>query len=442
MSNLILAGAKSFGQALIRTGGRIAISYANQAITNAFNNRVSEGPRLETLHIQSSRDGAPMARVFGRARIAGQVTWAARVREHVTEESQGGKGGGPSIRKYKYTLSFAIGLCEGEILGVDKIWANGLALQISGLNTRLYLGTQSQTPDPLIAEIEGENVPAFKGTAYMVFEDMPIDQFGARLPQLNFEIIRMPKRVDNQPRLEDLITGIDLIPGSGEFSYATTITEERLGPGTSRPINMNNLSGIADMEAALDQLETQLPNCRSVSLVVSWFGTDLRAEHCEIFPGVESRDRILSPDIWQVSGENRASAYLISTQDQRPVYGGTPSDASIVEAVQTLKSRGYKVSLYPFILMDISEGNTIPNPYGGTSQPAFPWRGRITCNPAPGQSGTVDKTATASTQVSTFFGTAQISDFTVTGTQISYTGPVDKSYRRMILHYAHLMKSI
>ena len=230
MANLILSGARAAGQTLIRTGGRIAIAYANQAISNAFNNRVSEGPRLETLHIQSSRDGAPMARVFGRARIAGQVIWAAKVHEHVTEEKQGGKGGGPRIRKYNYTLSFAIGLCEGEILGIGQIWANGQALQISDLNTRLYLGGETQNPDPLITEIEGAHAPAFRGCAYMVFEDMPIDDFGARLPQLNFEIIRTPTRTNNEPRLEDLITGVDLIPGSGEFAYGTSITEERSWP--------------------------------------------------------------------------------------------------------------------------------------------------------------------------------------------------------------------
>ena len=389
MSNVILTAARTYGPSLVRTAGRIGLAYANQAITNAFDNRVFEGPRLETLHIQSSRDGAPMARVYGRARIAGQVIWAARVNEIITEEKRGGKGGGPRNRNYKYTISFAVGLCEGEILGIGQIWANGAPLLTKDLNTRLYTGTEDQSPDPLIAEIEGVDVPAFRGTAYMVFEDMPLDDFGARLPQLNFEIIRRPKRTDNKPRLEDLVTGVDLIPGSGEFAYGSTITEERLGPGTSRPINMNNLSGRADMDLALDQLQAQLPNCKSVTLVVSWFGDDLRAGQCKLRPGVENRDRLDSPENWRVGDETRSNAYLISQLDGHPAYGGTPSDQSIIEAVQNLKARGFQVLLYPFILMDVPPDNQLPNPYGGSAQPVFPWRGRITCDPAPGQVGTV-----------------------------------------------------
>ena len=439
MSNVILTAAKTFGQQFIQTAGRIGIAYAGQAITNALDNRVFEGPRLQTLHIQSSQDGAPMARIYGRARIAGQVIWAARVKEIATEEKRGGKGG-PSTRTYSYTLSFAVGLCQGEILDVGQIWANGQPLQTKNLNTRLYKGRDDQVPDPLIAEIESTQVPAFRGTAYMVFEDMPLDDFGARLPQLNFEIIRAPKRTDNAPRLEDLVQGVDLIPGSGEFAYGTTITEERLGPGASRAINMNNLTGKSDMDAALDQLQAQLPHCKHVSLVVSWFGDDLRLGTCKLRPGVETRERIDKPGNWQVGNELRTTAYLISRQDDRPVFGGTPSDASIIEAIQALKSRGFSVTFYPFILMDIAQGNTLPNPYGGNSQPVFPWRGRITCDPAPGVSGTVDKTSAAAIQVQDFFGTCSVNDFTGTAQGVSYSGPDEKSYRRMILHYAHLMQ--
>lgn len=435
MSNVILTAAQKIGPSLLRTAGRIGIGYAQQAITNAFDNRVHEGPRLDALHIQSSRDGAPMARVFGRARIAGQVIWAARLRETVTETQQGGKGGGPVRRDYKYTLSFAVGLCEGEILGVGQIWANGQALQMTDLNTRIYLGTETQMPDPLIVEIEGADAPAFRGTAYMVFEDMPVDDFGARFPQLNFEILRMPKRTNTAPRLEDIVAGVDLIPGSGEFAYGTTISEERLGPGTSRALNMNNLSGQSDMDLALDQLQTQLPNCKSVTLVVSWFGDDLRVGHCRIKAGVEGSERTLSPNSWSVSGESRNSAYQISQIEGRPAFGGTPDDRSVIEAIIALKARGYKVSVYPFILMDIPVGNTLPNPYGGASQPVFPWRGRITCLPA--DEGTVQ----AAQDVQGFFGTCNTTDFSVTGNGIAYTGTSEHSLRRMVLHYAHLVQA-
>ncbi|MCB1380528.1 MAG: glycoside hydrolase/phage tail family protein [Alphaproteobacteria bacterium] len=127
---------------------------------------------------------------------------------------------------------------------------------------------------------------------------------------------------------------------------------------------------------------------------------------------------------------------------EAPAFGGTPADFSVVQAIQELKARGYRVTFYPFVLMDVADGNALPDPYsdnaGTIGQAKYPWRGRITCSPAAGYAGSVDKTAAASTQVDVFFGTAQGSDFVVTGTTVSWTGGSDWGYRRMVLHYAKL----
>jgi len=92
--------------------------------------------------------------------------------------------------------------------------------------------------------------------------------------------------------------------------------------------------------------------------------------------------------------------------------------------------------------MDIPAGNTLPDPYSDDAatigQGTYPWRGRITCSPAAGYAGTVDKTAAAAAQVSAFMGSAQISNFAVSGEVVSWTGGTDWGYRRMILHYALL----
>ncbi|MCP5804493.1 hypothetical protein NL322_28355, partial [Klebsiella pneumoniae] len=78
----------------------------------------------------------------------------------------------------------------------------------------------------------------------------------------------------------------------------------------------------------------------------------------------------------------------MSAVDGRPAYGGTPSDDSVARAIRDLKARGFSVIFYPFVFMDVPEGNTLPDPWtGNTGQPVYPWRGRITCNPAPGRPG-------------------------------------------------------
>ncbi|MDQ0509753.1 NlpC/P60 family putative phage cell wall peptidase [Angulomicrobium amanitiforme] len=77
---------------------------------------------------------------------------------------------------------------------------------------------------------------------------------------------------------------------------------------------------------------------------------------------------------------------------------------------------------------------------GGASQPTYPWRGRITCHPAPDRPGSPDGTATAAAQVAALFGTASAAHFTVTGGAVNYAGPAEWTLRRMVLHYARLVE--
>jgi hypothetical protein len=81
-------------------------------------------------------------------------------------------------------------------------------------------------------------------------------------------------------------------------------------------------------------------------------------------------------------------------------------------------------------------------------QPVYPWRGRITCFPAAGQPGTVDKTAAAGTQVAAFFGACLASHVFVSvnastrAVTTSYSGPAEWGLRRFILHYAKLCAAV
>ena len=87
-------------------------------------------------------------------------------------------------------------------------------------------------------------------------------------------------------------------------------------------------------------------------------------------------------------------------------------------ASKSLKARGLRVVLYPFILMDAI---------------GFPWRGRITYAP--------DISAAAATAVSNFLGSAAPANFTrdTANLTVAYSGSsTDYTFRRMILHYANL----
>lgn len=423
--------------------GALAGSYVDAAIAGGRNVH-REGSRLSDVNIQSSSEGATIPRIYGRCRVAGQLIWATRFKETATttRTSSGGKGLPKTVvseTDYTYSISFAVGLCAGEITKIGRVWADGTLINLSAYTVRVYGGSETQDADPLIESIEGEdNVPAYRGLAYVVFEDMPLAEFGNRIPQLQFEIIRSIGAA-NPDALENRLRGVALIPGAGEFVYATEPVMTDDGAGTTLPENAHNTDGIADIAASLDELQALAPNTGAVSLVVGWFGNDLRCAECAIQPGVESGDKTTHPETWSVNGIARGVAHAVSQVDGKPAYGGTPSDEAVVAAIADLKARGLAIMFNPFLFMDVESGNALSDPYtGAEGQPAYPWRGRITCDPAPGASGTPDKTSGAAAQVSAFFGSATSSDFTVTGTEVAWSGGSDWGYRRMILHYAHL----
>src|SRR5690606_15532039 len=146
-------------------------------------------------------------------------------------------------------------------------------------------------------------------------------------------------------------------------------------------------------------LQALCPNLTSVALVSAWFGDDLRASHCRFRPGVEVVARNGETRPWKVGGLSRATAHLVSSHVGGPAYGGTPDEMSVIEANCDMKARGIKVVLYPFVLVDVATGNSLPNPGGGTGQPVYPWRGRMTASVAPGLPGSPDSTAAMRSEI-------------------------------------------
>ncbi len=436
MATIVLAAAGNavggllgpIGAVVGQAVGASAGSLIDQSLLRS--GRAVAGPRLADLAVQSSTEGEPIPRVYGRVRIAGHLMWATRHEETAVTTRSGGKGG-TSSTSYRYAANFAVALCEGPIHRVARVWADGTPLETDAITWRVHLGDETQEPDPLILARQGGVAPAYRGTAYVVFERLPLDDWGNRIPQLTFEVVRA---VDT---LEAKVRSVCMIPGSTEFGYATTAVR-RLSGGFTATENRHTVSAGTDFLASLDELTSICPDLRSIALVVSWFGDDLRAGSCRLMPGVDAGDKVTGPLVWSVAGIGREAARLVATVDGRAAYGGTPSDDTVVAAIHEIRARGLEVVLYPFVSMDIAGGNGLPDPWGGDEQPAFPWRGRISCHPAPARPDRADGTATARAQIAAFVGTAAPSHFSVGESGVVYRGPNEWSFRRMILHMAHL----
>lgn len=358
--------------------------------------RDMEGARLNGGRVATAEEGAALPFVYGTARLSGTLIWATRHEEKKTTERQGGKGG-PKVTSYSYFGNAAYAVAEGEIAGIRRVWADGQELDLTEIEMRIYHGTDTQQPDPLIEAKQGTgNAPAYRGTAYVVFERIPLDVYGNRLPQFQFEVLRPVGKLARDVR------AVALIPGSTEFGLSPTPVTDRPSPGESRKLNRNAKRGRSDWTVAMDELQSLCPQLQHVAIVLPWFGDDLRAGYCQIRPGVTHQSALSSSQTWKVESVTRSGAHLISQSGEGAAYGGTPSDQSVVDAIRDAKARGLKVTLYPFIMMDVPAGNSLPSPYGGVGQSVYPWRGRITCSPAIGISGSPDKTLEAANQVAAF----------------------------------------
>lgn len=193
----------------------------------------TEGARLSDLRVQSAEVGKPIAMAWGTPRIAGVLIASDKLREVRTEEEQGAKGGGPSqvSVKYNYFGTFAVALCKGPIVGVRRIWADGkvyydaskvrnssstLPNWIGGLKEKqltlgpyitVYPGNEEQLPDPALEGVYGAgNVPAHRGMAYVVFDNLPLAEFGNRIPNFEFEIVTHGDIKESSTSFPDLLT--------------------------------------------------------------------------------------------------------------------------------------------------------------------------------------------------------------------------------------------
>lgn len=151
-----------------------------------------EGPRLKDLAITTSTYGRPIARPVGRMRLEGTIVWATDLQER--SETSGGKGQ-PKTTRYSYAISLAVMLASHPIDAIGRIWADGNLLRgaagdlKTGGAMRFYTGHGDQPPDPLIQAALGSPCPAYRGRAYVVFEDLQLEDFGNRIPALSFEVV-------------------------------------------------------------------------------------------------------------------------------------------------------------------------------------------------------------------------------------------------------------
>ncbi len=383
MATLILSGIGASiggsitGMAIGAAVGKVAGSVLGGIIDNKLFGKSTDSndKQIQELKLQTMAYGHVIPEVYGFYKLAGNIIWASSIREHSKNSSHRTSKFGPKHHhtSYTYTVSLVIAICHGPVSSLEKIWANQTEIDKNKDNIRFYSGNEQQNPDPLLEAFYGyESTPAYRGLSYIVLQDFDLTLFGNQIPTFVFEIRRS---LESENDVEKMVEAVTMIPGSGEFVYDTKTQHYSNGDivsglfisrGSSTcSINQHHNNFQTNSIVSLEQLQKTLPNVKWISVVVCWFATSINAGECEVLPGVEERNGYTTPDEWKVSHWSRNTAYYITKIDNKVQYGGTVSDLSLVRYLIELRKQGFKIMLYPIIVVD-----TIDKP----------WRGRISGN--------------------------------------------------------------
>jgi hypothetical protein len=250
------------GTQMIIKGAMMAASMAMTAMQKF------EGPRVDDLGVTLADYGTPLNYIWGIRRLDGRpIFWAEKIREKkVTSKTKGGK-----YTNYKYFGTWAVAVADHEIDAVSRIWMdkhlvydatnegpisvmggtfeglNGVVKITRGKNMRIYTGTETQEPDPRMEawcedRYGPDSCPAYRGVAYIVFEELPLEKFGNRIPQITVEAIN--NSVDDYPTAEitgvgGVLTSMRFSPGYSRFwingIWYDTATRTPLVSGTRNP---------------------------------------------------------------------------------------------------------------------------------------------------------------------------------------------------------------
>lgn len=164
------------------------------------------GPTLDDLTVQTSTYGAMIPRLYGTISVTGNVIWLENnlLTATVTKTKSGGKGGQKTVtRTTTYSATFAVALCQGPIVGIRRMWLRSdlvydagssdpstiIASNQSAEGWTLYTGTDTQGADPRMQATLGVgNTPAWRGLAYIVFEDLQLARYSNSLPGVQVKV--------------------------------------------------------------------------------------------------------------------------------------------------------------------------------------------------------------------------------------------------------------
>lgn len=219
-------------------------------------------------------------------RMGGNLTWSSGFRK-VTNKSLkflAGKGGSAAAaQQYVADVMISIGAGPLQPSWCKKIWANGTVIFDATAGTgqptpdgngvvtwthsfltfqdfesiTVYPGNRTQLPDPTMEAALGiGNVPAYRGTAYVLIKSLKLTSFGNAIPNMNFLVAAQSSITLGQVVL-DICTRCGLDPNTVSTSALTTavsgyqINSQTDGASALQPLSLCYDFDVAEVAGSL-----------------------------------------------------------------------------------------------------------------------------------------------------------------------------------------------
>lgn len=174
-------------------------------IGNAVDPIEMQGNKVGDAPTQVAAEGGARAIVYGKGCIRATCIIERGGRRVVKQrDSSGGKGSGPTTVNERALWTYAIGLGEAIVGGSPlRIWEDEkLVYDVTPESAipsdtvkfaerfRFYDGSETQLPDPAIEAIysDPDDAPYYRGTAYLVFPQRDLTDWGERVPTYRVEV--------------------------------------------------------------------------------------------------------------------------------------------------------------------------------------------------------------------------------------------------------------
>lgn len=291
---------------------------------------------LGELSQQTAKEGEPRPIVFGICRpIGANVIYQSQpIRRMVKTYAgkAGGKGGGKKKKQYQDVEHvyryYAIRVCEAPITGYRRIWRNGTLVYDARKGSawgaknnhlffktyRLYNGAWNQMPDSAMQSmLKTTDIPAYRGTAYLMAVNEDLTDFGGAIPQWQFEVVRSEGYyLTSRPyALEDE-------PSSGVF--AVSVKES---PSTDA-VEQSGVTGVAILggqssgtwkQAPIDNVDVSIAISRIVKTRTTRYSTyAIGSDSCEVSVSVSkiTKTRTTRYSTYAIDADNMDASVSVS----------------------------------------------------------------------------------------------------------------------------------